>query len=67
MKGSPPAEVGTLHCPEPSSAWMSADSGTPASARLASRSDPSHAGPITMAGPERKPAAMKSRRVTGSG
>jgi len=36
-------------------------------ARLAFSSPPSHAGPITMAGPERNPAAMKSRRVTGSG
>jgi len=65
MKGRLPDAVGTLHWVEASSAWMSADSA--ASARLALSSAPSHAGPITMAGPDRNPAATKSRRVTGSG
>src|SRR5882672_3234432 len=65
MNGSPPEALGTLHRPEPSSAWISGESA--ALAPLAFSSPPSHAGPMTIAGPERNPAAMKSRRVTGSG
>src|SRR5580693_7587146 len=47
IKGTPPAAVGTLHCPGPSMAWMSASRAAPAGRDLSSAA--SHAGANTMA------------------
>jgi len=64
MKGSPAPASGTLHWLEASNAAMSG-SRPPALARFALRSAASQAGAITTAGPDMRPAAMKSRRVRG--
>src|SRR5262249_8020736 len=62
MKGKPTPEAGTLHSAAPSSGLMSLSRGGAPSARFDLSSAPSQAGAITSAGPERKPAAMESRR-----